>query len=56
MLSFMLDCREERERKVAAAGQEVQVTEEAFVIRTFRNGLGVFVSKSVSFSFFSRPS
>ena len=26
-------------------GQEVNVTEEAFVIRTFRNGLGVFVHK-----------
>ena len=25
-----------------------KVTEEAFVIRTFRNGLNVFVSKSVS--------
>ena len=29
-------------------GGEV-VQEEAFVIRTFRNGLGVFVSKSVCF-------
>jgi exosome complex exonuclease DIS3/RRP44 len=27
-----------------------QVTEEAFVIRTFRNGLGVFVSKCALFS------
>ncbi|EJD04795.1 RNB-domain-containing protein [Fomitiporia mediterranea MF3/22] len=26
-------------------GKEVEVSEEAFVIRTFRNGLGVFVSK-----------
>ena len=26
-------------------GKEVEVLEEAFVIRTFRNGLGVFVSK-----------
>jgi exosome complex exonuclease DIS3/RRP44 len=26
-------------------GKEVEVQEEAFVIRTFRNGLGVFVSK-----------
>ena len=34
---------EERERKVSAvASQEGQVTEEAFVIRTFRNGLDVF--------------
>lgn len=29
-----------------------QVREEAFVIRTFRNGLGVFVSKYVYLSFF----
>ena len=28
-------------------GQKVDVREEAFVIRTFRNGLGVFVSKYV---------
>jgi exosome complex exonuclease DIS3/RRP44 len=26
-------------------GVETEVTEEAFVIRTFRNGLAVFVSK-----------
>ena len=26
-------------------GQEVDIMEDAFVIRTFRNGLGVFVSK-----------
>ena len=26
-------------------GKEVEVKEEAFVIRTFRNGLNVFVSK-----------
>jgi hypothetical protein len=33
-----------------------RVTEEAFVIRTFRNGLNVFVSKSVHFFVFqSRP-
>ena len=44
-VGLALKGREERERKVAA-GQEVQVTEDAFVIRTFRNGLGVFVSKS----------
>ena len=31
-----------------ARGQKQVVTEEAFVIRAFRNGLGVFVSKSVS--------
>lgn len=31
-----------------ARGQKGQVREEAFVIRTFRNGLGVFVSKWVS--------
>ena len=56
-VGLALKGREERERKVAA-GQEVQVTEEAFVIRTFRNGLGVFVSKSAlsSFSPFSPPS
>ena len=30
-----------------ARGQKQAVTEEAFVIRAFRNGLGVFVSKSV---------
>jgi exosome complex exonuclease DIS3/RRP44 len=29
-------------------GKEVDIIEEAFVIRTFRNGLGVFVSKCVS--------
>jgi exosome complex exonuclease DIS3/RRP44 len=28
--------------------KDVEVREEAFVIRTFRNGLGVFVSKCVS--------
>lgn len=28
-----------------ARGEKQSVTEEAFVIRTFRNGLGVFVSK-----------
>ena len=49
-VGLALKGREERERKVAA-GQEVQVTEEAFVIRTFRNGLGVFVSKSALSSF-----
>lgn len=36
-------------------GKEVEVREEAFVIRTFRNGLGVFVSKSVP-SLLSRSS
>lgn len=35
-----------RGEKAQAAGAE-KVTEEAFVIRTFRNGLGVFVSKYV---------
>ena len=30
-----------------ARGQKQVVTEEAFVFRAFRNGLGVFVSKSV---------
>lgn len=47
-VGLALKSRGERERKVAGASQDVQVTEEAFVIRTFRNGLGVFVSKSVS--------
>ena len=46
-VGLALKGRGERERKVAA-GQEVEVTEEAFVIRTFRNGLGVFVSKSAA--------
>ena len=32
-------------------GKEVEVRENAFVIRTFRNGLGVFVSKSVFLPF-----
>ena len=32
-------------------GMEVEVRENAFVIRTFRNGLGVFVSKSVFLPF-----
>ena len=45
-VGLALKGRGERDRK--AAGQEVQVTEEAFVIRTFRNGLGVFVSKSAT--------
>jgi exosome complex exonuclease DIS3/RRP44 len=35
-----------RGEKAAARGTE-KVTEEAFVIRTFRNGLNVFVSKLV---------
>ena len=48
-VGLALKGRGERERKVA--GQEVEVTEEAFVIRTFRNGLGVFVSKSAPFFF-----
>jgi exosome complex exonuclease DIS3/RRP44 len=30
---------------LAKAGQGDSIVEEAFVIRTFRNGLGVFVSK-----------
>jgi hypothetical protein len=49
-VGLALKGRGERERKVA--GQEVEVTEEAFVIRTFRNGLGVFVSKSALVLFF----
>ena len=39
-VGLALKSRGERERKVVA-DQEVQVTEEAFVIRTFRNGLGM---------------
>ena len=54
-VGLALKSRGERERKVAA-DQEVQVMEEAFVIRTFRNGLGVFVSKSAYFFFFPPPS
>lgn len=34
-------------RSEKSAAQGTRVTEEAFVIRTFRNGLNVFVSKSV---------
>lgn len=41
-----------RGEKAKAAGAE-KVTEEAFVIRTFRNGLGVFVSKYVLLVFLS---
>ena len=52
-VGLALKGRWEREKKVA--GQEVQVTEEAFVIRTFRNGLGVFVSKSATFFCFLLP-
>ena len=33
-----------------ARGEKTIVQEEAFVIRTFRNGLGVFVSKYVRLS------
>lgn len=39
-VGLALKGRNEREKS--------KVVEEAFVIRTFRNGLGVFVSKSVS--------
>ena len=35
-----------------ARGEKQVVREDAFVIRTFRNGLGVFVSKWVFFSVF----
>ena len=49
-VGLALKGRGERERKVGAAAAG-QVVEEAFVIRTFRNGLGVFVSKSASFFF-----
>lgn len=34
-----------RGKKMAGTGAEGEVREEAFVIRTFSNGLGVFVSK-----------
>ena len=39
-----------RAEKAEKSGQS-RVTEEAFVIRTFRNGLNVFVSKSVAHLF-----
>lgn len=52
-VGLALKGRGERETKMN--GQEAQVTEEAFVIRTFRNGLGVFVSKSGFFIFFIFP-
>ncbi|KAF8900484.1 mitotic control protein dis3 [Gymnopilus junonius] len=42
-VGLALKGRGEREKKVG--GQAAEVTEDAFVIRTFRNGLGVFVSK-----------
>ncbi|KAF9478006.1 RNB-domain-containing protein [Pholiota conissans] len=44
-VGLALKGRNERESKTAVAGQKAEVTEEAFVIRTFRNGVGVFVSK-----------
>ena len=46
-VGLALKGREQR-NEAANAGA---VTEEAFVIRTFRNGLGVFVSSYVSFPF-----
>lgn len=42
-VGLALKGRGEREKKVGGEGAEV--TEDAFVIRTFRNGVGVFVSK-----------
>lgn len=50
-VGLALKGRGERESK--KAGEASQVTEEAFVIRTFRNGVGVFVSKYVSVSHLS---
>ncbi|KAF8188678.1 hypothetical protein BJ912DRAFT_968181 [Pholiota molesta] len=44
-VGLALKGRNEREAKNAVAGQKAEVREEAFVIRTFRNGVGVFVSK-----------
>ena len=44
-VGLALKGRNEREAKKADAGKAPEVTEEAFVIRTFRNGVGVFVSK-----------
>jgi exosome complex exonuclease DIS3/RRP44 len=46
-VGLALKGRNEREAKNAVAGQKAEVREEAFVIRTFRNGVGVFVSKCV---------
>jgi exosome complex exonuclease DIS3/RRP44 len=46
-VGWALKGRNEREAKNAVAGQKAEVREEAFVIRTFRNGVGVFVSKCV---------
>ena len=37
--------RNKAERKKEKKGKVGEVKEEAFAIRTFRNGLGVFVSK-----------
>jgi len=42
-VGLALKNRGEREKK--EKGEVGEVREEAFVIRTFRNGLGVFVSK-----------
>lgn len=44
-VGLALKGRNEREAKKADVGKAPEVTEEAFVIRTFRNGVGVFVSK-----------
>jgi len=42
-VGLALKGRGEREKKIS--GEAAEVLEEAFVIRTFRNGVGVFVSK-----------
>jgi len=44
-VGLALKGRGEREKKIS--GEAAEVLEEAFVIRTFRNGVGVFVSKWV---------
>jgi exosome complex exonuclease DIS3/RRP44 len=43
-VGLALKARAEKSEKAGSS----RVTEEAFVIRTFRNGLNVFVSKSVA--------
>jgi len=42
-VGLALKGRGEKEKRTM--GDTAEVTEEAFVIRTFRNGVGVFVSK-----------
>lgn len=44
-VGLALKGRNEREAKKIGTSKTPEVTEDAFVIRTFRNGVGVFVSK-----------